>query len=77
MPFTDGASRTGSVTRGRGAPGGDAFALRRRLVEWIRASAGFAVRVGLGPIVTEVDCARAFQRPARGWVFGMNLIPGC
>jgi outer membrane protein assembly factor BamA len=40
------------------------------------SSAGLAFRVGFGFLVAEFDVARAFQRPAQGWVFGFNLIPG-
>jgi hypothetical protein len=40
------------------------------------SSAGFAFRLGLGVLVTEFDITRPFDRPAEGWVFGFNLIPG-
>jgi outer membrane protein assembly factor BamA len=40
-------------------------------------SAGVALRVNLlGFAVGEFDFSRAFQRPARGWIFGFNLQPG-
>jgi len=41
------------------------------------SSAGVAFRVNLfGFAVGEVDIARPFQRPGRGWIFGFNLMPG-
>ena len=41
------------------------------------ASAGVALRVNFfGFAVGEFDFSRAFQRPARGWIFGFNLMPG-
>ena len=41
------------------------------------ASGGVAFRVNLfGFAVGEVDIARPFQRPGRGWIFGFNLMPG-
>ena len=41
------------------------------------ASAGLAFRVNLfGVAVGELDFARPFQRPGRGWTFQFNLAPG-
>jgi hypothetical protein len=41
------------------------------------ASAGLALRVNLfGVAVGELDFARPFQRPGRGWTFQFNLAPG-
>jgi Tol biopolymer transport system component len=40
-------------------------------------SAGVALRVNLfGFAVGEFNYSRPFQRPARGWIFGFNLMPG-
>jgi outer membrane protein assembly factor BamA len=38
-------------------------------------SAGIAVRLAPGALVAEIDVARPFQQPERGWTFGFNLIP--
>ena len=41
------------------------------------SSAGVALRVNLfGFAVGELNFARPFQRPGRGWIFGFNLMPG-
>jgi outer membrane protein assembly factor BamA len=41
------------------------------------SSAGVTFRVNLfGYAVAQLDAARPFQRPAAGWVFQLNLIPG-
>jgi hypothetical protein len=41
------------------------------------SSAGLTFRVNLfGFAVAQIDAARPFQRPAAGWVFQFNLIPG-
>jgi hypothetical protein len=41
------------------------------------ASAGLTFRVNMfGVAVGELDFARPFQRPGRGWVFQFNLAPG-
>jgi outer membrane protein assembly factor BamA len=41
------------------------------------SSAGLAFRVNLfGVAVGELDFARPFQRPGRGWTFQFNLAPG-
>jgi hypothetical protein len=41
------------------------------------SSAGVAFRVNLfGFAVGELNFARPFQRPGRGWIFGFNLMPG-
>ena len=39
------------------------------------SAAGVAVRFGLGPVISEFDFSRPFQRPEEGWVISFNLIP--
>jgi hypothetical protein len=41
------------------------------------SSAGLTLRTNLfGFAVAQIDAVRPFQRPAAGWVFQFNLIPG-
>jgi Omp85 superfamily domain/Peptidase MA superfamily/WD40-like Beta Propeller Repeat len=39
-------------------------------------SAGFALRIGLGVAIAEIDVARPFQSSTQGWRVGFNLMPG-
>jgi hypothetical protein len=41
------------------------------------SSAGLTFRVNLmGLAVAQIDVARPFQRPERGWMWGFTLAPG-